>query len=187
MKAELWPLTTGKLHRPKLKQKRRISKARETWPFFVFAFSNFWLMATSNLGESLFEKLSGHYADGTPVGRIPQEYRRSKSIADHLWRMFNTRQGTLPNLPDYGLPDINEVYQKLPSSLKALEQSILNLTTKYEPRLERVRIRALPVATYEFKLSFELSASIRGGNRMVFKTQFSPTGLSTVEALKSRE
>src|SRR3954465_3709407 len=93
------------------------------------------------LSESLFEKLADQYADGTKIDAVPAEYRRAKSIADHLWRMFNTRQGTIPHLPEYGFPDISEIYRKLPASLKELEQTILNLTAKYEPRLERVRIR----------------------------------------------
>jgi type VI secretion system protein len=101
--------------------------------------------------------------------------------------MYNTRRGTLPNLPDYGLPDINEIYQRLPVSLKELEQTLLEITAKYEPRLERVRIRAMPVPPQEFKLSFELSASIRGGERVLFQTSFTAQGLSTVEAIGRRE
>ena len=144
-------------------------------------------MASSALGESLFEKLSGLYADGTPVEAIPREYRRAKSIADHLWRMYNTRRGALPHLPDYGLPDINAIYQRLPSSLKELEQTLLEITAKYEPRLERVRIRAVPVAQHDFKLSFELSAAVKGGERVLFQTHFTSAGQSTVEAVGRRE
>ena len=137
--------------------------------------------------EGLFEKISGLYADGTPVESVARDIRRAKSIADHLWRMYNTRRGAVPQLPDYGLPDINEIYQHLPGSLKALEQTILEITTRYEPRLERVRIRAVPVPNHEFKLSFELSAVIRGGGRVLFQTHFTAAGLSTVETLGRRD
>ena len=144
-------------------------------------------MPASALGESLFEKLSGLYADGTPVDAIPKEYRRAKSIADHLWRLYNTRRGALPHLPDYGLPDINSIYQRLPASLKELEQTLLEITSKYEPRLERVRIRAMPVAQHDFKLGFELSATVKGGERVLFQTHFTSGGQSTVEAVGRRE
>jgi type VI secretion system protein len=144
-------------------------------------------MASSDLGESLFEKLSGVYADGTPVEAVPRAYRRAKSIADHLWRMYNTRRGALPHMPDYGLPDINAIYQHLPASLKQLEQTLLEITAKYEPRLDRVRIRAVPVAQHDFKLSFELSAAVKGGERVLFQTHFTTGGQSTVEAVGRRE
>jgi len=134
-------------------------------------------------GESLFEKLGGQYADGTPIESVPISMRRAKSIADHLHRMFNTRKGSVPHLPDYGLPDINEIYRKLPGSLKDLEETIIILTTKYEPRLERVRVRSVPTAPTEFKLNFEMSASIKGGDRILFKTSFSSTGESDVQAV----
>lgn len=139
-----------------------------------------------HLPESLFEKLADQYADGTPIDVVPPEYRRAKSIADHLWRMFNTRQGALPHLPDYGLPDISEIYRKLPSSLKDLEQTILNLTARYEPRLEKVRIRPIPTVPQEFRLSFELSATMRGGERIAFQTSFTTTGETKVQPLRSR-
>jgi type VI secretion system protein len=83
-----------------------------------------------HLPASLFEKLADQYADGTPINVVPPEYRRAKSIADHLWRMFNTRQGSLSHLPDYGLPDITEIYRKLPTSLKDLEQTNHTMTAK---------------------------------------------------------
>ena len=140
----------------------------------------------SFLPESLFEKLADQYADGTPITAVPQPYRRAKSIADHLWRMFNTRQGALPHLEDYGLPDITEIYRKLPGSLKDLEATILSLVTKYEPRLERVRIRPLPTTPQEFKLSFELSATVSGGERISFQTSFHTSGETNVQPLRAR-
>ena len=131
-------------------------------------------------GESLFEKISGQFVDGTKTENIPERERRVKSISEHLWRMFNTRQGSVPHLDDYGLPDITEVYRNLPDSLLQLEKSILKLTHKYEPRLEKVTVRPIPVDALEFKLSFELSATIKGGERIRFKTSFESSGKTDV-------
>ncbi len=141
----------------------------------------------SYLSESLFEKLADQYADGTPIQSVDPEDRRAKSICDHLWRMFNTRQGTIPNLPDYGLPDISEIYRKMPASLKELEKIILNLCNKYEPRLERVRIRPIAAEPNEHRLCFELNGAIRGGERISFQTSFASTGQSSVQPLKANE
>jgi type VI secretion system protein len=134
-------------------------------------------------GESLFERIAGLYGDGTSVDAVPVSQRRAKSIADHLHRMFNTRQGSIPHLPDYGLPDISEIYRNLPSSLKDLEELLVLLTNKYEPRLERVRVRPVPTNPHEFKLTFEMAAVIKGGERILFKTSFASTGETDVEAL----
>lgn len=140
----------------------------------------------SHLPESLFEKLADQYADGTALSAVPPAYRRAKSIADHLWRMFNTRQGTIPHMPEYGLPDISEIYRKLPGSLKDLETTILNLTAKYEPRLEKVRIRPITTTPQEFRLAFELTATIKGGDRIAFHTSFHASGESKVQPMKAR-
>lgn len=140
----------------------------------------------TSLSESLFEKLADRYADGTPISSVPSDHRRSKSIADHLWRMFNTRQGSVPQLPDYGLPDISEIYRNLPMSLKELEMSVLSLCAKYEPRLERVRIRPITTLPMEFKISFELSAVVKGGERIFLQTNFNSSGETNVLPLKVR-
>lgn len=134
-------------------------------------------------GEGLFERIAGLYADGTTVEAVPSSQRRAKSIADHLHRMFNTRQGSVPHLPDYGLPDISEIYRNLPSSLKDLEATLVELTNKYEPRLERVRVRPVPTSPHEFKLVFEMAAVIKGGERILFKTSFASSGETDVEAM----
>ena len=137
--------------------------------------------------ESLFEKLAGQYADGTKISGVPPEARRAKSIADHLWRMFNTRQGAIPHLPDYGLPDIGEIYRKLPASLKDLERTLLRLATRYEPRLERIRIRSIPTSPQEFRLSFELAGVMKGGERVCFQTSFTATGETRVLTSKPKD
>ena len=64
--------------------------------------------------QALFENLTGHYLDGTPVEAVPATNRGIMSIMDHLNRLFNTREGSLPHLKDYGLPDISEIYRKMP-------------------------------------------------------------------------
>jgi type VI secretion system lysozyme-like protein len=62
------------------------------------------------------------------------------SIRDHLLKLFNTRRGSLPHLPDYGLPDISDIYRDFPGSIRALRRSIQETTKKYEPRLSDVRV-----------------------------------------------
>ena len=68
----------------------------------------------------------------------------------------------------------------------AAHQVVLNLCTKYEPRLERVRIRPLATTPLEFRLSFELSAAMKGGDRISFQTSFTSNGETHVQPLRAR-
>ncbi len=143
-------------------------------------------MPTQANGESLFEKLAGQFVDGAAISDLSPSRRRIKSITDHLWRMFNTRQGSVPHLPDYGLPDISEIYRRLPDSMVDLEKNIHNMIVKYEPRLEKVRVHKLPMSRLDFKLAFEVSAQLKGGEKVLFKTSFSSAGETAVNAQTAR-
>ena len=144
-------------------------------------------MAAQRLRESLFEKLSNQFADGTPLTAIAQEKRCIKSICDHLSRLLNTRQNTLAHMPDYGLPDIAQVYRSLPGSFEELKDNIVRVVEKYEPRLERIRVNAMPFNPLDFRIVFEISAYIKNGQRIYFNTTFASSGEASVLPLKRRE
>ncbi len=144
-------------------------------------------MQTQATGESLFEKLAGQFVDGSGIRHLSAGQRRIKSITDHLWRMFNTREGSVPHLPDYGLPDISEIYRGLPDSMANLEKKIHTMIVKYEPRLEKVRVTKLPISKLDFKLAFELTAQLKSGEKVVFTTRFSSAGETAVNAEAPRK
>jgi type VI secretion system protein len=143
-------------------------------------------MARYTLRESLFEKLSNQYTDGTPLSAVPQEKRLVKSICDHLYRLLNTRQGTLSHMPDYGLPDTAQVYRSLPESLEELKATIARVIEKYEPRLERVKATAQPFNPLEFRMIFEISAYIKNGQRIYLSTSFASSGEAYVNQLNRK-
>lgn len=62
------------------------------------------------------------------------------SVKKHLAQLLNTRKGSVHYLPDYGLPDLNEIYQQLPESMGDLVSSVKNLILAYETRLMDVNI-----------------------------------------------
>lgn len=64
----------------------------------------------------------------------------ARDITEHLTHLLNTRQGSLPHLLDYGLPDLNNWYQQLPDSLWQIQLTICEVIKKYEPRLNHVRV-----------------------------------------------
>jgi type VI secretion system protein len=61
-------------------------------------------------------------------------------LQKHLLQLLNTRKGSVSYLPDYGLPDLNEIYQNLPESMGDLVSEVKNLILKYETRLTNVNI-----------------------------------------------
>ena len=94
-------------------------------------------MSTSQVGaqhSSLFERLERSLA--TPGGR-------AASIAAHLGKMLSTRAGSAQTLPDYGLPDLNDMNQSLHESLSQSRLLIERFIRAYEPRLKYVQVRML--------------------------------------------
>jgi type VI secretion system protein len=137
------------------------------------------------MNQGLFESLCGHYMDGTPVESVPKGSRVVRSIMDHLNRLFNTREGAIGHLPDYGLPDITEVYRKMPHGLEDLEQAIKRCLERYEPRLKNIRISHRDADPLDFKLVFIVSGELRNGGGLVrFQTTFTSLGQSSISPWK---
>ena len=118
--------------------------------------------------------------DGTPLTAVPAEKRLIISLCDHLFRLLNTRRGTLSHLPDYGMPDIAQIYRGLPKSLDELKDTISKVVEKYEPRLEKVRVSPMPFDPLKSKISFKLSAFVKNSERIYIKTTFASTGQANV-------
>lgn len=63
------------------------------------------------------------------------------SVQKDLHRLFNTREGSLRHLPDYGLPDIHKIYDSFPHGIQNFIQTIQEKISKYEPRLKEVEVK----------------------------------------------
>ena len=90
----------------------------------------------------LFECLTGRFLDGNPVDSVPEGYLKTKSIMDHLFRILNTRRGSIQHLADYGIPDFSEIYRSTPEGMRRLQEAIRNTVKKYEPRLKNIQVDA---------------------------------------------
>ena len=128
----------------------------------------------------LIEMLNGQFLDGTPVEEADDFQQRVMSVLDNLNRMFNTRKGSIAHLPDYGLPDITQVYRELPYSVEGLRQSIKATVERYEPRLRRVRVDHQKGDPYSMRITFILSAELAKGQRVQFQTTFTSHELTEV-------
>jgi type VI secretion system protein len=137
--------------------------------------------------QALFENLTGHFLNGTPVESVPAQNRGIMSIMDHLNRLFNTRKGSLMHLKDYGLPDISEIYRKMPHGIEELQKAIKRTVEKYEPRLRKVKVTERETDPKDFKLVFILSGELAEGGLVRFQTTFTSTGNSSIAPWKKPE
>jgi type VI secretion system protein len=138
--------------------------------------------------QALFENLTGHFLDGTPIDGVPLKNRWITSIMDHLNRLFNTREGSLPHLKDYGLPDISEIYRKMPHGIEELQKAIKRTVEKYEPRLRKVKVTPRETDPKDFRLVFILSGELtEGGGLVRFQTTFTSMGNSSIAPWKKPE
>lgn len=103
------------------------------------------------------------------------EENLAASIQAHLVHLLNVRQGMTPHLKDYGLPDIQEVFYKLPGSLDTLADNIRQTVTTYEPRLSNVKVRLISDTKLEsledFRATYQITADLIEGAR-VSRLQF---------------
>lgn len=126
---------------------------------------------------ALFDILSGDYKD--------PEFN---SIKAHLIRLLNTRAGSLQHLPDYGLPDVTELYRDLPSSVPVIVKAIKNAIEKYEPRLHNILLRHNNYGSNnDCVLHIEISASTESEQDLNFYTYFNSEGIAEISGNKYSE
>ena len=100
------------------------------------------------------------------LGPLPGEVQRHNPrwvgdpVRNHLALLLNTRMGSVPDLPDYGLPDVSTFYTDYPGSLAELRGLVLRVVEKYEPRLSNVRVKLLESDATEFRASFLISGEM---------------------------
>jgi len=137
-----------------------------------------------DMEQALFESITGHFIDGTAVDAEPKKKRVIHSIMDHLNRLFNARSGSIPHLKDYGLPDISDIYRKIPSGIEELKDAIKRTIEQYEPRLKGPRVVYQENNLKESRLVFIVSGEVERGEMVRFQTTFTQTGHSTISPWK---
>lgn len=106
------------------------------------------------------------------------------SISSHLAHLLNTKQGTLAHMPDFGLPDLTEVYKRIPSSIAQFKQAIIKTIEKYEPRLKQVQIIDTYIHDNEYSvLKFYIAGQLATGENISFNSNFLNEGRAVIEFL----
>ena len=136
-------------------------------------------MAIRSYG-SLFERLAGESAKRAG---LPHEQQVIASVAAHLSRMLSTRSGSVQTLPDYGLPDLNDMSKSLHTTLEASRAAIERFVEKYEPRLSGVSVTRQDGSHDSLRLLFAIEGVLEvGGSKRhaVFSVSLGASGEASV-------
>ena len=80
----------------------------------------------------------------------------AEAVRENLVLLLNTRRGSVPHLPDFGLPDVSEVYKDKPDPRKLLAQALQDTIQRYEPRLKQIDISILDQPGYKFEADYAI-------------------------------
>lgn len=83
-----------------------------------------------------------------------------ESILNHVKKILNVRQGSVQTMPDYGLPDFNDLARRFPNAIEEIKRSIRQCLEKYEPRLVNVQVDHVMVGDHMMDLRYDVKAQI---------------------------
>lgn len=114
-----------------------------------------------------YELLTGHFADGRPLDAVSERQHLAQSIADHIGRLLNSRQGALRAAPDYGLPDTNLIYANQPAAREQLRAAITQTILRHEPRVAEVEVGTRTATSEGFVQGFHILCRLRRSRALV--------------------
>ncbi len=139
---------------------------------------------------SLYDLLVGHFSmdrvdltsiDLSYFDRFSEYEKMRHSIVENLTKLLQTRQGSVQHLPDYGLPDIMQIYVDSGYTFDPLKKHIRDAILKYEPRLSKVRVEEPKFDKDNFRIYFKIVATIQDfPEAEILLTEFSTTGWTKV-------
>jgi type VI secretion system protein len=133
-------------------------------------------------GQGFLERVRGK--GGSAHGGEPTQGTVG-AVREHLCLLLNTRRGTVGHLPDYGIPDLAGVYAGLPASLETLRHAIKATIDKYEPRMQRVRVKLqetdLPVSHATFLIIGEVLEEEGNAVKVSFRTTIADSGRTELD------
>lgn len=103
-----------------------------------------------------------------------------QSVLGHIGQILNTRQGSAPIAADFGVPDFTSIASTFGAdSVAQVEQAIVQVIQRYEPRLRAVQVVFDPQPDRPFALAFKLQAQLAAEGQetpVVFETILNPDG-----------
>lgn len=126
-------------------------------------------------GPSLYDMLLGQIS-GESLDAYDDRTLECLSVQQNVQRILNTRAGALKHLPDYGLPDLTNIYMALPASAHQLRDQMQATLLKYEPRIRSIDVSILADNDPGVLVSFEMTCHLKKAGLVRFGTYFEPPG-----------
>ncbi|GFZ98878.1 type VI secretion system baseplate subunit TssE [Dyella caseinilytica] len=126
-------------------------------------------------GPSLYELLSGHIGE-VSLDTHDEATQEILSVMENLKQILNTRAGALKHLPDYGLPDLSQIYRALPASAHLLKTQMQKTLLSYEPRIRAIDLELLQDTDPGMLVSYDLTCHLKKGGLVRYGTHFEPSG-----------
>ncbi len=139
---------------------------------------------------SLFDILVGQFVseaknpddtDFREFDSLSEDQKLRYSIIENLRLVLATRQGSVLHLPDFGMPDILQLYFDSGNSIEPIKKVIRDVILKYEPRIGEVQIQNSDFDQENMRISLKIVAMIKDNpNKEILLTEFSTTGWTKV-------
>ena len=125
---------------------------------------------------TLFEKLTS----ACYLSASDDESRLKCSICAHIEHLLNARNGCLSHVPDYGVPDIQQVYRAAPSAIARFLKDLVCVIEKYEPRLNHIAIVSTSMHQDDFILLVQIRGQTYQNQQIALSAKFRANGSAYV-------
>ncbi|MDR3176379.1 MAG: type VI secretion system baseplate subunit TssE [Desulfovibrio sp.] len=109
-----------------------------------------------------------------------ERQRLERSLVRHLTSILNTRRGSVPIAPDYGIADVTDLGRSFTEeSVAEFKTDLEHVIMRYEPRLVAVRVEYSPRPDTPLSAAFEIEAAVNteyGRQTLRFETTLDVTG-----------
>mgnify|MGYP003411590718 CR=1 FL=1 len=133
------------------------------------------------VGQFSSETRNIYETDISELDTLTEEQKLRSSIIENLRMVLSTRQGSVQHLPDFGMPDILQLYFNSNNSIDPIKKEIRNVVLKYEPRIAEVEVHKTNFDQESMKITLKVIATIKDiSNKEILLTEFSTTGWTKV-------
>jgi type VI secretion system protein len=133
------------------------------------------------VGQFVSEAQNPDEIDPGQFDSLSEEQKLRSSIIENLRMVLSTRQGSVQHLPDFGMPDILQLYFDSGNSIDPVKKEIKNVIMKYEPRIGDVQVQKSDFDQESMKITLKIIATIKETpGKEILLTEFSTTGWTKV-------
>ncbi|MFZ0456152.1 MAG: type VI secretion system baseplate subunit TssE [Ignavibacteriaceae bacterium] len=133
------------------------------------------------VGQFVSENSNPYETDIDQFENFTEDQKLSLSIIENLRMILGTRKGSVLHLPDFGMPDILQLYVYSGNPVESLKKELRDVILKYEPRIGEVRFEESEFDQKILRASLKIIIKIKDNpNKEILITEFSTTGWTKV-------